>query len=95
MSEDVRERLHRTIDDMSDDLISDASWLLETLAAAGPSLVGAQDRRTRWFLLLSELVETAPPAWVEDARRRGRLAASLPFASSEAFNWDRREGTRE
>ena len=95
MSEDVRERLHRALDGLSEDQVRDASWLLKTLAAAGPSLVGTQDRRTRWFLLLSELVETAPPAWVEDARRRGRLAASLPFASSEAFNWDRREGARE
>ena len=94
MNQEERERLHRTIDGLSDDLIPDASWLLETLAAAGPSLVGARDRRTRWFLLLSELVETAPPAWVEDARRRGRLAASLPFASSEAFNQDRREGAQ-
>ena len=81
-----REHLHRTIDDLTDDQIHNASWLLGVLAEAGPALAGAQDRRTRWFLLLSKLVETAPPAWVEDDRRRVRLATSLPFASSEAFN---------
>ena len=86
MNTEDRERLHGTIDGLADDLLQDASWLLGTLAEAGPSLVGAQDRRTRWFLLLSKLVETAPPAWVENNRRRVRLAGSLPFASSEAFN---------
>ena len=84
-----RERLHRELDGLSDDQVQDASWLLRMLAEAGPSLTGAQDRRTRWFLLLSKLIETAPPAWVEDDRRRDRLAASLPFASSEAFNRER------
>ena len=90
-----RERLHRAIDDLSDDRIRDASWLLDTLAKAGSGLVGAQDRRTRWFLLLSALVKTAPAAWVEDDHRRVRLATSLSFASSEAFNQERQEGARE
>ena len=81
------------IDTLADDRVQDASWLLGTLAEAGPSLAGAQDRRTRWFLLLSKLIETAPPAWVEDDRRRVRLATSLPFASSEAFNRELRGGT--
>ena len=89
MNQDERERLHRMVDGLADDRIRDASWLLGTLAEAGPSLAGAQDRRTRWFLLLSKLVETAPQAWVEDDRRRVRLATSLPFASSEAFNQER------
>ena len=84
-----RERLHRTIDGLPDDCIQDASWLLGVLAEAGASLAGAQDRRTRWYLLLAKLVETAPPAWVEDDRRRVRLATSLPYASSEAFNQER------
>ncbi|MDP8923785.1 MAG: hypothetical protein M3O34_13000 [Chloroflexota bacterium] len=94
MSEDVRERLHRTIDGLSDGQIRDASWLLVALVEAGSTLAGAQDRRTRWFLLLSKLVATAPPAWVEDDRRRVRLATSLPYASSEAFNQEPQEGRR-
>ena len=89
MSQDERERLHRTIDGLPDDRIQDASWLLGTLAEAAPSLAGAQDRRTRWYLLLSALVAAAPPAWVEDDQRRVRLATSLPYASSEAFNQGR------
>jgi hypothetical protein len=91
MGQEERERLHRTIDGLADDCIPDAEWLLGVLAEAGPSLAGAQDRRTRWFLLLSKLVETAPPTWVEDDRRRVRLATSLPYASSEAFNQPRPE----
>ena len=91
MNQEDRERLHRAIDGLDDDRLRDASWLLGMLAEAGPSLAGAQDRRTRWFLLLSKLFETAPPAWVEDDRRRERLAASLPFASSEAFNRESQE----
>ena len=90
-----RERLHRVLDGLSDDQIRDASWLLGALADTGSTLAGAQDRRTRWFLLLSALVKTAPPAWVEDDHRRVRLATSLPFASSEAFNQERQEGARE
>ena len=86
MSEDVRERLHRVIDGLSDDQVRDASWLVDALTEAGPSLAGAQDRRTRWFFLLSNLVATAPPVWVEDEQRRARLATSLPYASSEPFN---------
>ena len=92
MNHDEREWLHRTIDALADDCIPDAGWLLGVLAEAGPSLAGAQDRRTRWYLLLSKLVETAPPAWVEDDRRRVRLATSLPYASSEAFNQEHRGG---
>ncbi len=94
MDQDERERLHRAIDGLSDDQIRDASWLLDALAEAGSTLAGAQDRRTRWFLLLSKLVALAPPAWVEDDRRRVRLATSLPYASSEAFNQEPREGRR-
>ena len=45
------------------------------------------------YQLLSKLVETALPAWVEDDRRRVRLATSLPYASSEAFNREHRGGT--
>ena len=87
-----REGLHRTIDALSDDSVQDAEWLLGVLAKAGPSLAGAQDRRTRWYLLLSKLVEMAPPMWVEDDHRRVRLATSLPFASSEAFDQEHRGG---
>ena len=86
MNQTAREHLHRMIDGLSDDQVQDASWLVETLAEAGSTLVDAQDRRTRWFLLLSKLVTTAPVAWVEDDQRRVRLATSLPYASSEAFN---------
>ena len=93
MNQDVREQLHRMIDTLADDRVQDAAWLLGTLAEAGPSLGGAQDRRTRWFLLLSKLIETAPPAWIEDKSRRERLATSLPYASSEAFNQEHRGGT--
>ncbi len=92
MSPDERERLHRMIDGLADDCIPDAEWLLGMLAEAGPSLAGAQDRRTRWYLLLSKLVETAPLPWVEDDDRRVRLATSVPYASSEAFNREDRGG---
>ena len=92
MTEDVRGRLHRTIDGLSDDQLRDASWLLDTLAEEGSRLVDAQDRRTRWYVLLSALVATAPPTWVEDEHRRVRLATNLPYASSEAFNQERRGG---
>ena len=94
MRTDERERLHRTIDGLADDCIPDAAWLLGVLGDAGPSLAAAQDRRTRWYLLLSKLVETAPPTWVEDDDRRVRLATSLPYASSEAFNRERQGGAR-
>ena len=66
MSQDERERLHRTIDGLADACIPDAGWLLGVLAEAVPSLASVQDRRTRWYLLPAKLVETAPPAWAED-----------------------------
>ena len=93
MTQDERERLHRVLDGLPDDRIQDASWLLGVMAEPGPSLAAAQDRPTRWYLLLATLVETAPPAWVEDDQRRVRMATSLPYANSEAFNQDHRGGT--